>query len=471
MMREAMKRVAIYIRVSTARQDQEGHSIPMQKSRLLSYCKAKGWVVSGIFIDPGHSGSSLERPGMEKLMAAVADGQFDVVLVYKLDRLSRSQKDTLYLIEDIFMANDTDFVSMQESFDTGTVFGRAMVGILSVFSQMEREVITERTLMGRSGRAEEGLWHGGGTEPIGYKYVDGELVVDPAEVEQVRKVYQLYADGYSVTEITRQMEGYKTKHGDWSHTSTVGNVLDNPLYAGMVHFDGVMAEGKHDAIIPMGLDKKVKARRARLHRFETSGDSNYLLTGLMHCGNCRARYFPHRRPNGSVVYSCHSRAKKNRHMVKDPDCKAPHIPIEDLDAMVEAEVLRLAREPELVNELIKKRAARGGGDSNADSSSMEIQRLDQEIGRLMDLLQHDTQVPVEEIAERIGKAHAERMRIAPVREHDAARIGDIDGFRAVLRDVAFSWDENTLRGRRAFLFQLIDGIHIDTEGVRIEWSF
>ena len=158
-------------------------------------------------------------------------------------------------------------------------------------------------------------------------------------------------------------------------------------------------------------------------------------------------------------------------MVKDPDCKGPHIPIADLDAMVEAEVLNLARDPEQVNELIKKRAANGGGDSNADSSSMEIQRLDQEIGRLMDLLQHDTQVPVEEIAERIGKAHAERMRIAPVRELDAARIGDIDGFRAVLRDVAFSWHENTLRGRRAFLFQLIDGIHIDTEGVRIEWSF
>ena len=404
-------------------------------------------------------------------MAAVEAGDFDVVLVYKLDRLSRSQKDTLYLIEDVFMANNTDFVSMQESFDTTTIYGRAMVGILSVFAQMERETITERTMMGRTGRAEEGLWHGGGTEPIGYRYIDGELVSDPEEAEQVRRVYGLYADGYSVTEITKMMEGYKTKHGDWSHTSTVGNVLDNPLYAGMIHFDGVLTRGRHDVIVSLKLDKKVKARRARLRRIETSGDSAYLLTGLIHCGNCRARYFPNRRPNGSVVYSCHSRAKKNKHMVKDPDCKSPHIPIADLDAMVEAEVLKLARDPELVNELVKKRAANEGGGSNADSSTMEIQRLDQEIGRLMDLLQHDTQVPVEEIAERIGKAHAERMRIAPVREHDAARIGDIDGFRAVLRDVAFSWDENTLRGRRSFLFQLIDGIHIDTEGVRIEWSF
>lgn len=469
--KEVMKRVAIYIRVSTARQDQEGYSIPLQKERLIAYCKAKGWAVAGVFIDPGHSGSSLERPGMEALMAAVKAGDFDVVLVYKLDRLSRSQKDTLYLIEDVFMANQTDFVSMQESFDTTTIYGRAMVGILSVFAQMERETITERTLMGRSGRAEEGLWHGGGTEPIGYKYVDGELVVDPVEAEQIRQVYGLYADGYTVTEITRRMEGCTTKHGDWSHTGTVGNVLDNPLYAGMVHFDGVLAKGQHDAIVSMELDRKVKARRARLRRFETSGDSNYLLTGLIYCDHCRARYFPHRRLRAKVVYSCHSRAKKNKKMIKDPCCKAPHIPIAELDAMVEAEVMKLAKDPRQVDALIKKRAANGGGDSNDGSRSEEIRRLDAQIQNLMDLLQHDSPVPVEEIAERIGKAHAERMRIAPVSEVDAARTFDIDGFKVVLRDVAFSWDKASLRGRRAFLFQLIDGIHINAEGVRIEWSF
>ena len=471
-MREAMKKVALYIRVSTARQDQEGYSIPLQKDRLIAYCKAKGWAVAGVFIDPGHSGSSLERPGMEALMAAVQAGDFDVVLVYKLDRLSRSQKDTLYLIEDVFMANQTDFVSMQESFDTTTIYGRAMVGILSVFAQMERETITERTLMGRSGRAEEGLWHGGGTEPIGYKYVDGVLVVDPLEADQVRTVYQLFADGYSVTEITRRMEGCTTKHGDWSHTSTVGNVLDNPLYAGMVHFDGVLAKGKHDAIVSMELDKKVKARRARLQRVEHSGESNYLLTGLIYCEKCRARYFPNRRPNGSVVYSCHSRAKKNRHMVKDPDCKAPHIPIAELDTMVEAEVLKLAQDPEQVNELIKKRAARGGGDSNADSSSMEIQRLDREIGRFMDLLTSDDSLTsVQEIAERIAKLHSERIALAPVIE-EKRDVYSSEGAKLLLYDIRSSWNDLNIRGRRSFLFQLIDKVNISIDGkISIDWAF
>lgn len=466
-----MKKVAIYIRVSTARQDQEGYSIPLQKERLIAYCKAKGWVVAGVFIDPGHSGSSLDRPGISELMAGVEAGRFDVVLVYKLDRLSRSQKDTLYLIEDVFMASGVDFVSMQESFDTSTIYGRAMVGILSVFAQMERETITERTLMGRAGRAEEGLWHGGGTDPIGYSYIEGKLVVDPEEAHQVREVYNLYASGYSVSEISRRMDGCKTKHGNWSHTSTVGNVLDNPLYAGTVHFDGVRKKGKHTAIVSADIDRRVKARRARLRRAEASGESSHLLTGMIFCACCGARYFPHKRPNGSVVYSCHSRAKKNKKMIKDPNCKAPHIPVEKLDEIVVSRVMHLASDPSLVDEIIKKRAAQKG-DSFAGHESVDaIRRLDAEISRLMDLLQHDQMASVGEIAEAIQKAHAERSRLLPRVEEKGPRIFDAEGFKTLLCDAAFSWQDADLRGRRAFLLQLIDGVHIDLEDVRVDWSF
>lgn len=466
-----MKKVALYIRVSTRRQDQEGYSIPLQKERLFAFCKAKGWVVAGLFVDPGHSGSSLERPGMERLMAGVEAGKFDVVLVYKLDRLSRSQKDTLYLIEDVFMANGVDFVSMQESFDTSTIYGRAMVGILSVFAQMERETITERTLMGRAGRAEEGLWHGGGTSPIGYDYIDGELVVNEKEAEQVRMVYDLFASGHSVTAITRRMDGYRTKHGDWSHTSTVGNVLDNPLYAGTVHFDGATGEGKHKAIVAPGVDMIVKIRRERQRRAEATGDSAFLLTGMMFCASCGARYFPNRRPNGKVVYSCHSRAKKNKKMVKDPNCKAPHIPVEELDAMVEAEVLFLAEDPARVDEIIKKRAAGDGGSKIAAGVSEEIERLDGEISRLMDLLQHDQLASVGDIAERISQVHAERMKLVPSSREIVPGQYDVGAAKMLLHDIRFGWSRFDMRGRRSFLLQLIDGIQINAEGMRIAWSF
>lgn len=468
-----MRKVAIYLRVSTNRQDMEGYSIPLQRERLIAYCKAKGWVVAGVFVDPGHSGSTLERPGITQLIDGVKAGSFDVVLVYKLDRLSRSQKDTLTLIEDIFMANEVDFVSMQESFDTSTIYGRAMVGILSVFAQMERETIVERTLMGRSGRAEEGLWHGGGTEPIGYRYIDGELVVDPGEAQQVREVYELYAAGHSVTEITRQMEGYETKHGDWSHTSTVGNVLDNPLYAGVVHFDGVAAPGRHTAIIPQEVDQRVKSKRRRLKRADSALESDFLLTGVIYCSGCGGRYFPNRRPNGRVVYSCHSRAKKNRKMIKDPNCTAPHIPVDKLDAMVEAEVLALSADPSKVQEIIKKRATEDGDSAigkTSNSRSEAIRQLDAEINRLMDLLQHDSLSDVGDIAEKIQAVHKERMSLLPLSQKAESKEYDLEGFRALLHEVSFSWSSSDLRGRRSFLLQLLDGVHIDGSGLRIDWS-
>lgn len=465
-----MKKVAIYIRVSTARQDQEGYSIPLQKERLIAYCKAKGWVVAGVFVDPGHSGSSLDRPGIMQLIDGVSAGRFDVVLVYKLDRLSRSQKDTLYLIEDVFMANDVDFVSMIESFDTSSIYGRAMVGVLSVFAQMERETIAERTLMGRAGRAEEGFWHGGGTDPIGYDYIDGVLVVNEEEAAQVREVYALYAAGHTVSEITRRMEGCKTKHGGWSHTSTVGNVLDNPLYAGTVHFDGVMKKGRHVPIVDRDVDRRVKARREMLQNVETGESSAHLLTGLIYCASCGARYFPHKRPNGTVVYSCHSRAKKNKKMVKDPGCMAPHIPEDKLDAMVEAEVLRLAADPSQVDEIAKKRAA-NEGDTSAGDISEEVQRLDAEIGRLMDLLQHDQLASVGEIADAIAKAHERRTSLLSRVQKRKPRLFNVEGFKVVLRDVSFGWGESDLRGRRIFLLQLVDGIQIDESGsIRVVWS-
>ena len=207
-----MKRVALYIRVSTQEQAQEGYSVSEQKERLIAYCKAHDWLVSEIYIDPGYSGSNLNRPGIQKLIADIKN--CDTVLVYKLDRLSRSQRDTLYLIEDVFLPNNTDFVSVQESFDTSTPFGKATIGLLAVFAQLEREQIKERTRMGRIARAKSGLHHGGGYIPIGYNYENGKLIINPYEAEQVRKIYEWYIAGESLIEIANtQIDMVAGVHG------------------------------------------------------------------------------------------------------------------------------------------------------------------------------------------------------------------------------------------------------------------
>ena len=453
-----MKRALLYIRVSTTKQDRDGYSVPLQKERLISYCKAMGWVVAGVFVDPGFSGSSLERPGMTSLIDAVEAKKGDVVLVYKLDRLSRSQRNIIYLLEDIFQPAGVAFVSMQESFDTSTVYGKAMMGILSVFAQMEREVITERTMLGRSGRAEKGLFHGGGTDPIGYDYIDGELVVNAEEAAQVLDVYNYYASGISISEITRRMDGRYTKHGGWHHTSTVGNVLDNTLYSGTVRFDGILSDGVHKAIVPAELDKVVKERRERAHRYSTYS-TPYLLTGMIYCSNCGARYFPNKRPNGSVVYSCYSRAKKSKKMIKDPSCKSPHYPISVLDDMVEQEIRNIAENPALLH---KKRTA-------LNSGSDEVQRLDIEISKLMNAYQQDDLSDMDDIASKIQDLHRQRMSILSDQNMEA-KNQSLSDLKHKLKELMGHWGKTTdVSSHRKLLLDIIDEIHIDGDSIRIDF--
>jgi site-specific DNA recombinase len=155
---EKMIKVALYIRVSTLEQAEHGYSLQEQEQRLKDYCSAKDWTIKKIYKDGGYSGGSLDRPAMQQLIKDCK--KYNMILVYKLDRLSRSQKDTMYLIEDVFLANGVQFTSMSENFDTSTPLGMAMIGILSVFAQLERAQIKERMRMGQTARAKKVMWCG-----------------------------------------------------------------------------------------------------------------------------------------------------------------------------------------------------------------------------------------------------------------------------------------------------------------------
>ena len=166
-------RVAGYVRVSSESQT-ENYSIPEQKDAIEKYCKMHGWNLVKIYVDGGFTGANTERPALNERMAA-ADN-YDIVLVYKIDRFSRSQKDMLNLIEDL-QEKGCKFASIWENFDTTTPLGMAMLGILSAFAQLEREQIKERMALGRRGRTKKGLWRAGSNVPTGYDYINGHLVI------------------------------------------------------------------------------------------------------------------------------------------------------------------------------------------------------------------------------------------------------------------------------------------------------
>ncbi len=351
-----MKRAAIYIRVSTQEQAQEGYSVGEQRERLIAYCKAHDWLISEVYVDGGYTGSNLKRPGIQKLMQET--DRFDLVLVYKLDRLSRSQRDTLYLIEEVFLPNKVDFVSMQESFDTATPFGKAMIGLLAVFAQLEREQIKERTWMGRVARAKAGLYHGGGNIPIGYDYVDGKLVVNPYEAEQVRKIYEWYLAGGSLKSVSErlQAEGYTNRYGSYNSPSSVRNILENETYLGRLHFGDVIVEHAHEAIISEEQFNAAQSLRGKRREQFTGASfhSEHLLTGMLFCGHCGARYYL-RNTGKYKYYSCYSRTKQSSTMVKDPRCTNKHWKANDLEPKIDAQIRKVLKNPELAQALSDSR--------------------------------------------------------------------------------------------------------------------
>jgi len=466
-----MKRAALYIRVSTLEQAQEGYSVGEQKERLIAYCKAQDWLIADIYVDGGYTGSNLNRPGIQKLMTET--DKFDLVLVYKLDRLSRSQRDTLYLLEEIFRPNNVDFVSMQESFDTSSPFGKAMIGLLAVFAQLEREQIKERTRMGRIARAKAGLYHGGGNIPIGYDYSDGKLVVNPYEAEQVRKIFEWYLVGASLKTISERLreEGYTNRYGSYNSWTSARNILANETYIGHLHFGDVLVEHAHEPIVSE--EQFYAAQVLRGKRYEQYGtksfQSKHLLTGLIFCGHCGGRYYM-RNSGKYSYYACYSRTKQIKSMIKDPNCKNKNWKASVLESKVEAQLKELLHSPQMVLKISTNKPKKTPINKN-DAIEKKIKEADKQINKLMELYQHDD-IPTDLLGSRINKLYMEKMALqaalTPATEINAMPF---DLAESLISDAAQVWDFANENQKRRIMQSLISRIVLTDDDIQIEWLF
>lgn len=319
-------KTALYIRVSTDAQYEEGYSVDAQKERLKGYCDYNGIKDYEFYIDGGWSGSNINRPEVQRLIIDIQSHTVDKVIVFKLDRLSRSQKDTLYLIEDVFTPNDCSFISLNENFDTSTPFGKAMIGILSVFAQLERENIRERTRMGMRERVKEGLWMGGGRVPFGYDYDPKRDILVPNEhAKDVKQIYELYLQGYSTTKLATMFDVASDKH--------ITDILDRITYLGKIKYNGTIYDGQHEAIINQELYDRVQLERQK-RTTKNAVTSSYLFTSLIYCGKCGAmmRYQKWGK-NGLKIY-CKSQQKSRPETVIDPDCDNMKADADELEKVI-----------------------------------------------------------------------------------------------------------------------------------------
>lgn len=450
---EVYVKAAIYIRVSTDAQFEEGYSVDAQKEQLTAYCVSKGMKKYDYYIDGGWSGSNIERPELERLIKDVKDGKISHVIVYKLDRLSRSQKDTLYLIEDLFMPNNVDFVSLTESLDTSTPMGRAMIGILAAFAQLERENIRMRTRMGMLERVKEGYWMGGGRIPFGYDYDKEKGVLVPnKDADKVRRIYDLYIQGYSPQNIANML-GLK-------YDRLAIQILKRKSNYGIIEYNGEEYQGRHEPIITKEIYDK--AMTSMINRsINRTYTSDYLLTGLVYCGKCGAKMRYQRWGKKGTKFVCYSRQTSKPYLIKDPNCDQEKVWADEVEEIVIQRLFHLKEERQ-------EMTAVEYGSSAIELLTWQKEEFEKKIKRLYNLYSESAD---DLLLETINENKISLEKINKKLQNELKQQHIIAERRAIkdtVDSIDAQWDYMTQKEKQTLIRALVNKVIITGESVKIE---
>jgi site-specific DNA recombinase len=301
-------RCAVYTRKSTEEGlDMAFNSLDAQREACHAYIasqKPEGWIpVRDDYDDGGFSGGNLDRPALKRLIQDIEDGLVDVVVVYKIDRLSRSLMDFSKLV-DVFDRHGVTFVSVTQSFNTTTSMGRLTLNILLSFAQFEREVIGERVRDKVAASRKKGMWMGGWV-PMGYRVEDRKLVVDDVEALIVRSIFERFLQLGSATLLAKELQDQdiRTRSGKVIDKGVLYKMINNPVYRGDAVHKGTAYPGQHEAIISPELWVKVHSILAdgpRSRACKTRAQTPALLKGLLFAPNSMAMTPTHTRRRGKL---------------------------------------------------------------------------------------------------------------------------------------------------------------------------
>jgi site-specific DNA recombinase len=352
--RPRRKRCAVYTRKSSEEGlDMAFNSLDAQREACEAYIlsqKAEGWVlIKDTYDDGGISGGTLERPGLQRLLADIEDGFVDVVVVYKIDRLSRSLMDFSRLVE-AFERNDVTFVSVTQSFNTTSSMGRLTLNILLSFAQFEREVIGERIRDKVAASRKRGIWMGGYV-PMGYDAADRKLVINAEEAAQVRRVFGRFVELGSATVLTQEMRaaGLRNKRGRLIDKGIIYRMLGNRVYIGEAVHKGQSYPGEHDAIISKDLWDQVRAimqTSPRARAANTRAKTPALLKGLIFT-DTGAAMTPTFTRKGSKQYRYYISMDLVRNREASSTAGARRLPAGMIEEAVIGELRSLLRTPEI----------------------------------------------------------------------------------------------------------------------------
>lgn len=441
-MTEPKKRIrcAIYTRKSTEEGlDMEFNSLDAQREAAESYINSQrheGWtLVPTYYDDGGYSGGSMERPALKALMDDIEKGMIDVVVVYKVDRLSRSLSDFAKLV-DLFEKYNVSFVSVTQQFNTTTSMGRLTLNILLSFAQFEREVIGERIRDKVAASKKKGMWMGG-TVPIGYDVVDRKIIINETEAKLVKLIFERFVALGSTTLLVKELRerGYRTKRfisktgrergGGPINKVFLYRLLQNRIYLGEIEHKGNIFPGQHRAIIDKELWDKAQANmaenpRKRANRVRRKRPA--LLLGLARCGGCGSTMTPTycKKPDGRLYRYYRPHAVMQNAC---EECPIGSVPAAQLEDAVVAQVHALLQRPEMV-----VRVWREAVQENPKLTEREVGKALQGIHEIWNEL-----FPAEQ--ERLLRLLVEKITVHPDRVDIRIRA---DGMNSLVRELEFT---------------------------------
>lgn len=358
-------RCAIYTRVSSEERLNQGfNSLQAQRESCASFISSQnslGWIlVRDRYDDGGISGGTLERPALRRLLADIEDGLVDIVVVYKIDRLSRALMDFSKLVE-VFDRNGVTFVSVTQSFNTTTSMGRLTLNILLSFAQFEREVTAERIRDKVKASRMRGIFMGG-TPPLGYHVKDRKLLLDHERAADVRWIFTRFLEIGSGTELAKaaNARGMRTQRGNLIDKKFIYRVLGNRVYIGQAVHKDKAYPGEHEAIIDRATWDKVHAilkESPRRRANNTRAQSSALLKGLIY-GPDGAAFSPSHTRKGGKLYRYYVSQTVLKHGAGT--CPVGRVPAGEIEAAVIDQLRAVFRQPEIIAGTWKAARAQGG---------------------------------------------------------------------------------------------------------------
>ena len=420
---------------------------------MLSYAKSKDYTEFEYYIDGGYSGKDLNRPAIQKLIEDCKNHKIDAVFVFKLDRISRSQRDTLYLIEEVFNKYNVSFISMRENFDTSTPFGKAMIGVLSVFAQLERETILERTRIGLKKRAEAGLWRGGGKIPFPYRYDrnTGTLIPIPEQVELLHKMISLYISGKSFNAI-----------GDivGMDESLVETRILSITNTGKVPYKDEVYDGKHEAVVSDELYEEIlRVNKVRSHE---KYERHYLLSGKVFCGHCGAKYRYQKWGKRLIMY-CYSQQKSKPRYIKDPNCNNKRWDTFEVEDAVLEELFKMSLDIDLFKKTFNI--------ATVNVKNEYKQRLEEITKQINNLLNNIASgIAVLETNNKINELEKEKETIEEKLIESEQKEKDNKVSLNMIKNLKATWFDMEFDEQRRIIEHLIDKVIVNDNEINIYYN-